>query len=115
MNWKWPALNAADRGSVLMTHGGDGSNGPRDFATVADLYAGNESALPYLYNNGRTVLECEHNFGHTLDPDLTQGMYYEYMWAHRLGGPPLANMPSDFPFWPTHVVGSTFCTFHPYP
>ncbi|MEB2311110.1 MAG: hypothetical protein OZ921_03200 [Sorangiineae bacterium] len=115
MSWKWPALDPADRGSALLTHGGDGSRGPKDFATVADLFSANQKALPFLHTNGRTVLECEHGFGHTLDPDLTQAMYYEYLWAHRAGGPPLTAMPSDFPRAPDHVVGSTFCTFHPAP
>ncbi len=109
MNWQWPAFNPADRGNVLLTHGG-----PNDYATVADLEKANQQALPFLYNNGRTVMECAHTFGHTLDPDLTQGMYYQYMWAHQLGGPPLGGMLPGFPTG-AQPVGATACTFHPYP
>jgi predicted esterase len=109
MQWNWPAFDAADRGNVLLTHGG-----PNDYATVISLENCNKKALPFLYDNDRTVMECAHTFGHTLDPDLTQGMYYEYLWDHYLGGPPLSGMPPDFPT-PAQPVGATQCTFHPYP
>jgi predicted esterase len=109
IQWQWPAFNPADRGNVLLTHGG-----PNDFASVISLESANSKAVPFLYNNGRTVVECAHTFGHTLDPDLTQGMYYEYMWAHQVGGPPLSAMIADFPTQ-AMPVGATACTFHPYP
>jgi predicted esterase len=107
IQWQWPAFNPADRGNVLLTHGG-----PNDYATVISLESTNRKALPFLHNNGRTVMECAHTFGHTLDPDLTQSMYYEYMWRHQLGGPPLSGM---IPGFPTQAkpVGATACTFHP--
>lgn len=109
IQWQWPAFDPADRGNVLLTHGG-----ANDFATVISLESANHKALPFLYNAGRTVTECAHTFGHTLDPDLTQGMYYEYMWAHQLGGPPLSGMIPDFPTQ-ARPVGATSCTFHPSP
>lgn len=110
IQWQWPGFNPADRGNVLLTHGG-----PNDFATVISLESANEKAMPFLYNAGRTVTECEHGFGHTLDPDLTEAMYYDWMWAHWLGGPPIGGLPPSFPVWPDRVIGSTFCTFHPAP
>ena len=58
VQWRWPAFNVADGGNILLTHGG-----PNDFATVISLESANEKALPFLYNNGRTVTECEHGFG----------------------------------------------------
>ncbi|HVU04543.1 MAG TPA: PHB depolymerase family esterase [Polyangiaceae bacterium] len=109
IQWNWPAFDPADRGNVLLTHGGSG-----DYATVISLESTNTKALPYLHSNGRTVVECAHTFGHTLDPDLTQGMYYDYMWAHQLGGSPLAGPVPSFPTQ-AHPVGATSCTFHPYP
>lgn len=109
MNWDWPAFDPADKGNVLLTHGG-----PNDFATIISLESANQQALPFLYANDRTVVECAHTFGHTLDPDLTQGMYYEYLWAHQLGGPPLAGPIPDFPT-ATSPVGATSCYFHPAP
>jgi polyhydroxybutyrate depolymerase len=109
MQWQWPAFDAADGGNVLLTHGG-----PNDYATVISLESTNQKARPYLYSNGRTVIDCAHTFGHTLDPDLTQRMYYDYMWAHQLGGPPLSGMPPGFPTQAS-PVGATSCTFHPYP
>jgi len=109
MQWQWPAFDAADRGNVLLTHGG-----PNDFATVISLESANQKALPFLHNNGRTVTECAHTFGHTLDPDLTQRMYYDYMWAHQLGGPPVTGLIPGFPTQ-AHPVGATTCRFHPYP
>lgn len=109
IQWQWPAFSAADGGNVLLTHGGG-----NDFATVISLESANKKALPYLYNNGRTVTECYHTFGHTLDPDLTQSMYYEWMWAHRLGGGPLSGLVPSFPTT-GRPVGATSCVFHPSP
>lgn len=109
MTWQWPAFDPADRGNVLLTHGG-----PNDYATVISLESTNQKALPFLYDNGRTVTECAHTFGHTLDPDLTQRMYYDFMWAHQLGGSPIAGLPSGFPTQ-QNPVGATSCTFHPGP
>ncbi len=109
IQWQWPGFNPADRGNVLLTQGG-----PNDFATVISLHNTNLKALPFLHHHGRTVVECTHTFGHSLDPDLTQRMYYDYMWAHHRGGPPLAGLPPGFP---THdrPVGATRCYFHPAP
>ncbi len=106
VQWRWPAFDPADGGNVLLTHGG-----PNDYATVISLESTNQKALPFLRNNGRTVVECSHDFGHTLDPDLTQTMYYQYMWAHELGGPPLTGLVPGFPT-PEHPVGPTTCRFH---
>jgi predicted esterase len=107
IEWQWPALNPADRGSVLLTHGG-----PNDFATVISLESANQKALPFLRDHGRTVLECAHGFGHTRAPDLTQRMYYDYMWAHQRGGPPTGGLPPGFPT-PERPIGSTGCVLHP--
>lgn len=109
VQWKWPDFVPADEGNVLLTHGG-----PKDFATIISLESANKKAVPFLYDNRRTVVECAHTFGHTLDPDLTQGMYYEYMWAHELGGSPLSSLPAGFPTQ-AKPVGATTCTLHGYP
>ena len=109
VSWKWPAFDPANHGNVLLTHGG-----PNDYATVISLEKSNQKALPFLYGAGRTVTECYHDFGHTLDPDLTQGMYYPDMWSHQLGGPPLPDLPPGFPA-PWSPVGATSCVFHPAP
>jgi len=109
VTWTWPDFDPADGGNVLLTHGG-----PEDFATVISLESANQKALPFLHGNGRTVTECSHTFGHTPDPDLTQDMYYDYMWRHQLGGPPLSGLPPEFPTQ-ADPVGSTHCNFHPAP
>lgn len=106
MKWDWPDFDGADGGNVLMTHGGT-----KDFATVISLESANKKARPFLLEHGRTVVDCLHTFGHTLDPDLTQTMYYDYMWSHQRGGPPLSNMPPGFPTQAS-PVGATSCTFH---
>jgi predicted esterase len=109
IQWQWPSFNVADGGNVLLTHGGT-----NDFATVISLESANHKALPFLHDNGRTVTECAHTFGHTLDPDLTQRMYYDWMWAHQLGGSPISGLPGGFPTQ-ANPVGATSCWFHPYP
>ena len=107
IQWQWPPFDPADGGNILLTHGG-----PRDFATIISLEAATRKALPFLHHNGRTVTECAHTFGHTLDPDLTQSMYYEWMWAHQRGGPPLGGLLPSFPSV-ERPVGATSCRFHP--
>jgi predicted esterase len=107
--WDWAPLNPADKGNVLLSHGG-----PKDFATVMDLEKANLLAVPYLAKNGRTVVECTHTFGHTPCPDLTEGMYYDYMWAHKLGDGPITALPSSFPTT-AKPIGASACTFHAAP
>ncbi|MBM4363729.1 MAG: hypothetical protein FJ104_13695 [Deltaproteobacteria bacterium] len=107
IQWKWPAFDRADGGAVLLTHGG-----PRDFATIISLESANAKALPFLAANGRTVTECSHTFGHTLAPDITQAAYYEWMWAHELGKPPLASLSPSLPT-PERPIGDSSCRFHP--
>jgi predicted esterase len=96
VKWDWPALNPADRGDVLMTHGG-----PTDFATIISIEDADEAALPYLLQNDRTVVDCEHDAGHAIDPDVSNPMIFEYLLAHQLGKPsPFAGgtpLFSDFP------------------
>ena len=104
VSWKWPAFAPADRGNVLLTHGGKD-----DFATVVSLENCAQKAFPYLRANARTVVDCTHGFGHTLDPDLTQAMYYEYMWSHPKGSA-LSGLNPSFPT-KTKPLGSTFCQF----
>ena len=106
MKWQWPAIAAADGGAVLMTHGGG-----NDFATVISLESSARKALDYLYAGGRDVTECTHQFGHTLEPDLTQKMYYQYLWAHQLGTRPMTLAPG----LPTaqNPVFDTRCNFRP--
>jgi poly(3-hydroxybutyrate) depolymerase len=82
LTWDWPALNPADRGNVLMTHGG-----PNDFATIISIEAADQAALPYLLKNDRTVVDCAHNSGHAIDPDVGNPLIYQYLLAHQLGQP----------------------------
>ena len=103
--WKWPAFDPKDHGNVLLTHGGKD-----DYATVISLENCAQKAFPFLKANGRTVVDCTHGFGHTPDPDLTQAMYYDFLWSHVNGGPALTGLPPSFPT-KDKPVGSTFCQF----
>jgi predicted esterase len=109
IQWKWPAFNPGDGGDVLLTHGG-----PNDFATIISLESANQKALPFLFNQGRTVTECYHTFGHTLEPDLTQANIYQFMWDHELGSPSPNGLTGGFPT-PERPVGASSCIFHPPP
>ncbi len=95
VQWDWPALDPADRGDVLMTHGGT-----NDFATIISIEAAAQAALPFLLKNDRTVVDCAHTAGHAIDPLVSNQAIYEYLLAHRLGQPsPYAGgtLPADFP------------------
>jgi predicted esterase len=93
--WDWPTLNPADRGDVLMTHGG-----PTDFATIISIEAAAQAALPFLLKNDRTVVDCAHTAGHAIDPLVSNQAIYEYLLAHQLGQPSPyqgGQLPADFP------------------
>jgi predicted esterase len=95
VQWDWPALNPADRGDVLMTHGGT-----NDFATIISIEQAAQAALPFLLKNNRTVVDCTHTAGHAIDPLVSNQAIYEYLLAHRLGQPSPyqgTQLPSDFP------------------
>jgi predicted esterase len=99
--WDWPPLASADKGNVLMTHGG-----PTDYATIISIECADTAALPFLLKNDRTVVDCAHTAGHAIDPDVSNQMIYEYLLAHQLGkpspfqgvaagAPPFPNFPSS--------------------
>lgn len=82
--WSWPNLVPADEGNVLMTHGG-----PNDVtvANIISLENASQQALPFLLQNRRTVVDCAHDSGHAIDPDVPNPLLYEYLFAHRRGQP----------------------------
>lgn len=106
MKWKWPALNPADHGAVMITHGGR-----NDFATVISLENANKKALPFLFGAGRDVTECTHEFGHTLEPDITQAMYYQFMWDNQLGAPRRTTLSAALPT-PAKPLFNSRCMYH---
>jgi poly(3-hydroxybutyrate) depolymerase len=92
----WPELDAADDGTVLLTHGG-----PNDVtvANVANLENMAQAAFPFLAAANRVVVDCPHNNGHALHPELTTDHVMGFFAAHRGGeaSPYLEEPPSGFP------------------
>ena len=84
IDWSWPALDPADRGDVLLTHGG-----PNDVTVlnVFNLEEASKAALPFLAAAERTVVDCAHDKGHTLAPDVTPEIIAKFLTAHRAGEP----------------------------
>jgi predicted esterase len=84
IQWNWPALEAADRGNVLLTHGG-----PSDVTVfnILDLEKSAQLAIPFLLAAKRTVVDCSHTTGHKLHPDLGQTEIRKYLFAHTAGAP----------------------------
>lgn len=82
IDWSWPDLDPADRGDVLLTHGGS-----TDQVVVLNLEDASKAALPFLAAAQRTVVECAHDGGHTLEPDVTPSLIVHYLTAHRAGEP----------------------------
>jgi len=82
--WDWPALDPADHGNVLLTHGGAND------VTVLNLLSlenAAKAAVPFLVAAKRTVVDCAHTQGHALDPDVPSALVMQYLLAHRLGQP----------------------------
>lgn len=82
--WNWPALDPVDRGNVLLTHGGS-----KDVTALnlLDLEKSAQAAVPFLLAAQRTVIDCKHDLGHHLHPDLKAANILSYLFAHRLGQP----------------------------
>lgn len=84
VDWSWPGLDPAHGGNVLLTHGG-----PNDTTVlnIMNLEAAAQAAFPFLKAANRTVVDCAHDKGHTLHPELTPALVSKYLFAHRLGEP----------------------------
>lgn len=91
INWQWPALDPADGGVVLLTHGG-----PNDVTVlnILDLERAAQTALPFLAAAHRSVVDCPHDAGHALNPALTPVMIETLLTAQHAGTTPAANTPS---------------------
>lgn len=82
--WSWPELSAQDDGAVLLTHGG-----ARDVTVlnVLDLEASAQAAMPHLQTHGRVVVDCPHDGGHVLHPQVDADVVSAFISAHRAGTP----------------------------
>ena len=80
----WPALDSRDPGTVLLTHGG-----PNDVTVlhIANLENMAQAAFPFLAAAGRVVVDCAHDNGHTLHPELTTEQVMKFFADHRAGAP----------------------------
>lgn len=85
VDWSWPDLDPADRGNVLLTHGGPTDQVGAMGFTVFNLEDSAQAALPFLEAANRTVIDCAHDKGHTLHPEVTPTMVVKYLTAHRAG------------------------------
>jgi poly(3-hydroxybutyrate) depolymerase len=82
IDWNWPALDPSDGGAVLLTHGG-----PNDVTVlnILSLEDAAQAAFPFLAANGRIVVDCAHDQGHTPHPDVTPALVSSFISAHRAG------------------------------
>lgn len=85
LEWSWPDLDPADGGHVLLTHGGPGDEVGAMGFTLINLEDAAQAALPFLATANRTVVDCAHDDGHVLHPELTSAMIVNYLTAHRAG------------------------------
>lgn len=88
--WDWPALEPIARGSaaVLLTHGGSSDNVPGSPNPVpSNLTEAGRAAASMLLAQGRVVIECEHDGGHVLHPEVTGAVVLGFFAAHVGEGP----------------------------
>ncbi|MEB2313734.1 MAG: hypothetical protein OZ921_06515 [Sorangiineae bacterium] len=85
IDWSWPELEPADRGNVLLTHGGTTDEVGAGSIKVFNLEESAKAALPFLAAAKRTVIDCEHDGGHVLHPELTSALILKYLTLHRAG------------------------------
>lgn len=82
IDWNWPALDPADGGAVLLTHGGP------DDVTVGNLMNledAAQAAFPFLAAANRVVIDCAHEQGHTPHPEVTPQIISRFLSMHRAG------------------------------
>lgn len=84
VKWAWPALDPQAHGGVLLTHGG-----PSDVTVLNafDLEKAAQAAFPFLKAHNRVVVDCAHDRGHTLHPEVTGKVVSRFLSAHRAGTP----------------------------
>lgn len=82
--WSWPELDPEDGGAVLLTHGG-----PTDVTVlnVLDLEGSAQAAFPFLAEHSRVVVDCAHDDGHVLHPDVSADVVATFLSAHAAGTP----------------------------
>lgn len=84
VDWNWPPLDPADGGAVLLTHGGPGDV---TILNVMDLERAAQAAFPFLKAANRVVVDCPHNRGHVIHPEVTGAVVSRFISAHRAGQP----------------------------
>jgi NAD(P)-dependent dehydrogenase (short-subunit alcohol dehydrogenase family)/predicted esterase len=84
VNPSWPVLDPSDFGTVLLTHGG-----PNDVTVlnIANLENMAQAAFPFLAAAERVVIDCAHDNGHTLHPELTTEQVMKFFADHPAGEP----------------------------
>lgn len=82
IDWNWPALDPADGGAVLLTHGG-----PNDVTVgnLMNLEDAAQAAFPFLAAANRVVVDCAHEQGHTPHPEVTPQIISRFLSMHRAG------------------------------
>ncbi|MBI5499132.1 MAG: hypothetical protein HY907_02745 [Deltaproteobacteria bacterium] len=104
----WPAFQGTAPFPALLVRGG-----PEDTydaipgLMVIDFDGDTIHSVEYLTTRGHPVLECAHDLGHELPPDLAGPQFLEYLFDHPKGTTPdpyATALPADFP---------SYCTFHP--
>lgn len=83
VDWDWPELGAIETGTaaVLLTYGGSSDNVPGSPVTV-NLSDAGRAAADWLVEHGRVVVECEHDRGHTLHPEVGGELVLRFFAAH---------------------------------
>jgi predicted esterase len=87
VEFNWPALDPADGGTVVLTHGGSDDWFGFGATKVLDFEASAQAAFPFLTAAGRTVIECSHDNGHQPHPQVTTDLALSFFAAHPLGAP----------------------------
>lgn len=91
----WAPLDPADRGTILLTHGGT-----TDIAAgIINLEAMAQAAFPFLKDANRAVIDCPHDEGHTGHPDVTPSVISSFISENRVDelSPYLAGGYAGFP------------------
>ena len=108
VNFDWEALNSADEGAVILSHGGGNDwYGDASYAAfippdgkIIDFEVSAQHAIGFLRDNNRTVIDCPHEYGHQPHPQVYLNTVLEFFKAHRAGEKSSysANgLPSSFP------------------
>jgi len=87
LNLAWDDLDPQFGGNVLLSHGGASDKIGIAGLPIVSIEEAASAAFPFLGAAGRAVVDCPHDGGHRLPPELSPSHIVGFLKAHQRGKP----------------------------